>query len=160
MVAGRLRRLHDHGVPCPQTLIELLVHGLAAGREPLALHRLPHLGQYRYATVHALTDEDEVQPVRRLDGSRPAAWLEVLQLRGERVAEEPRNLAVGRQRELGWQQKGITERARVRCSGVRGELREELPGLGVGGGAATVATQIDVLERQTRLDAEGVGMLL
>ena len=109
MVTGRVWLLHDHGVPGAQTLIELLVHRFPAGREPFALHRLAHLGQGGYATLHALADKHEVHPVRGLNGARPAAQLQVLKLRGERVAEEPGDLAAGHQRKLGRQQEGIPE---------------------------------------------------
>src|SRR5882724_7888162 len=101
-----------------------------------------------------------MQPVPGLNGARPAARLKVLQLRGKCLTEEPRDLAAGRQRELGRQQERIAECSGVRCGSARAELRQQLPGLAINGIAATAAAQVDMLERQAQLDAEGVGMLL
>jgi hypothetical protein len=85
-------------------------------------------------------DEHEIQSVHGRDGSHPEAQLKVPQLRGERVAEEPYDLATGRQRELERQQEGVAECGSIHYSIARGELYEQLPSLGVGGVAATVAT--------------------
>ena len=122
---------------------------------PFLEHLRPHRFKGRRCRGGDGRNPNEVQPVSRIDGSRPSAWRELEYGVRKPFSEETRDSLPVQVEELRFERDRITNRRRIGGNRDRGQHSS-----GVGGGVRPIiGAEVDLLEAHMRRCQEAVAFV-